>query len=287
MNLHEIAERLKAAGLDRFVELALKEAAPCIRFRTVPLGQESLAPGSSKAGGNPDLPDDVEWPRKEGRPLSFILQINLTDLHVYECAAVLPSQGLLSIFYDAEDQPWGFDPKDRDGWKVMYSDAPATALGRRDSPQGDSEALGFRECRLFFEPFVSLPPWEVFESVRPKLTDDEFDLLEAFQRQLQPEDATGLHHRMLGHPDRIQGDMTLECQLVSHGLYCGNASGYEDARAEKLEETKHVWKLLLQVDTDDNAEMMWGDMGRLYFWIREEDLARRDFDKAWMILQCS
>ena len=32
--------------------------------------------------------------------------------------------------------------------------------------------------------------------------------------------------------------------------------------------------------------MMWGDMGCLYFWIRESDLAAQRFDDAWMILQC-
>lgn len=33
--------------------------------------------------------------------------------------------------------------------------------------------------------------------------------------------------------------------------------------------------------------MMWGDLGRLYFWIRDDDLAARRFEKAWLILQCT
>lgn len=32
--------------------------------------------------------------------------------------------------------------------------------------------------------------------------------------------------------------------------------------------------------------MMWGDVGRLYYWIRREDLAQRRFDKVWLVLQC-
>ncbi len=28
------------------------------------------------------------------------------------------------------------------------------------------------------------------------------------------------------------------------------------------------------------------DAGLLYFWIREQDARRRDFDKVWLILQC-
>jgi uncharacterized protein YwqG len=47
------------------------------------------------------------------------------------------------------------------------------------------------------------------------------------------------------------------------------------------------WELLLQLDSHENeAGMMWGDMGRLYFWINRADLARRDFGQGWQLLQC-
>jgi uncharacterized protein YwqG len=80
--------------------------------------------------------------------------------------------------------------------------------------------------------------------------------------------------------------MDLECQLVSHGVYCGDESGYKSPRRAELENGKADWLLLLQLDSDDDADMMWGDAGRLYFWINKNDLARRDFSKVWMILQC-
>jgi len=81
--------------------------------------------------------------------------------------------------------------------------------------------------------------------------------------------------------------MELESQLVSNGLYCGDETGYNDPRAAALAEGAADWVLLLQVDTDDDAGMMWGDCGLIYFWIRREDLARRDFSNVWMILQCN
>ncbi len=46
------------------------------------------------------------------------------------------------------------------------------------------------------------------------------------------------------------------------------------------------WKLLLQLDTDDDTGWMWGDVGTLYFWVRESDARRRDFNKVWMVFQC-
>jgi uncharacterized protein YwqG len=91
---------------------------------------------------------------------------------------------------------------------------------------------------------------------------------------------------MLGHPDPIQNDMQLDCQLAFHGLYTGNASGYEDPRRAELEKGAEDWQLLLQIDSDDKARMIWGDAGRLYFWIRKQDLEKRAFENVWMILQC-
>ena len=74
--------------------------------------------------------------------------------------------------------------------------------------------------------------------------------------------------------------------LASNGLYCGDASGYHDPRAKELGPGRSEWQLLLQLDTDDNAEMMWGDAGTLYFWIKRADLANRNFADCWMIFQC-
>jgi hypothetical protein len=45
-------------------------------------------------------------------------------------------------------------------------------------------------------------------------------------------------------------------------------------------------RLLLQLDTDDDLGWMWGEVGRLYYLIRQEDLAARDFSHAWMTFQC-
>ncbi|MGG7575788.1 DUF1963 domain-containing protein [Streptomyces sirii] len=44
--------------------------------------------------------------------------------------------------------------------------------------------------------------------------------------------------------------------------------------------------LLAQFDSDDDADMMWGDCGALYWLIRPEDLADRRFDRAMFTWQC-
>ncbi|MBN2239580.1 MAG: DUF1963 domain-containing protein [Dehalococcoidales bacterium] len=39
-------------------------------------------------------------------------------------------------------------------------------------------------------------------------------------------------------------------------------------------------------NSDDDTGMMWGDAGKLYFWIKKDDLKNADFTDVWMILQC-
>src|SRR5262245_17272537 len=68
-----------------------------------------------------------------------------------------------------------------------------------------------------------------------------------------------------GYPDQIQGDMMLECALVSAGLYCGDASAYRDPRLPAFRKHAREWRLILQVPSAEGAGMMWGDLGYLYY----------------------
>ena len=36
----------------------------------------------------------------------------------------------------------------------------------------------------------------------------------------------------------------------------------------------------------DGFELMFGDCGRIYFYIRKEDLRNRNFENVWLSLQC-
>ena len=107
------------------------------------------------------------------------------------------------------------------------------------------------------------------------------------QMSLQQEYEKSSIHRIGGYPDCIQGDPKLESHLVTHGLYCGDRTGYEAGRKQGLYPGAKEWELLLQVDSDDQAKMMWGDVGRIYFLIQRSALELRQFEKTWLIFQCS
>lgn len=272
--------------------------------RLIPLLEEFLRPavdmqldthlaagaGTSRLGGAPDLPASFTWPENRGRKLDFIMQVSLPDVAVLDHESLLPPDGMLTFFYDLEAQPWGFDPKDATGHRVAYFPRNAK-LDRRAPPNID---FRLKECALIFHEALTLPGFGSRDYGRlesaAKFSDNEaasyFELVADLQNQNRGKSETPRHH-LLGHSENVQGDMQLEAQLVSHGLYCGDSSGYEDPRAREFAEGADDWTLLLQLDTDDRAQIMWGDCGMLYFWIPRQDMVDRHFKRVWAGLQCS
>lgn len=292
---------------DRLAGL-MDSALPALRLRRFTVTQEDMAIGSSRIGGLPDLSVDVDWPRRRGRPLDFLAQIDLAEAAAISRLPGMPLEGRISFFYDEQDQPWGYDPEDGDGWKVLYSAEPPSSLRRMEPPAaapdpgkprgllarllGRGSAVSplgpvepFLPYAVRFEQESTLP--DAYGIFADSLEDDDelWDRLEEIQEEVEPED-NGPYHRFGGHPSAIQGDMKLECQLVSNGLYCGDGNAYDSSRGRALAAAADDWQLLLQIDSDHYAGWMWGDAGRLYFWIRRQDLEARNFEKVWCILQC-
>ena len=197
----------------------------------------------------------------------------------------LPKSGRLLFFYDMEEQPWGFDPNDREGWAVIYVQHPLEAgAPKADAPKGLKSDCILNMRGMRFESATLPPSWEEDALVPLQLTDAEEDELSELRSSLC---GGGPNHQIGGFPDPIQSpEMPIECQLVSNGLYCGDSTGYQDPRAEQLKSGVTDWRLLLQMDSDDDLNVMWGDAGMVYFWIREDDAKQGDFSKAWLVLQC-
>ncbi len=80
--------------------------------------------------------------------------------------------------------------------------------------------------------------------------------------------------------------------MASQGYYLGDKEGWdrvpEENRKRAEETARDRWMLLFQLDTVvcGDFELMFGDCGRIYFYITKEDLKERRFDRVWLILQC-
>ncbi|HWA96506.1 MAG TPA: YwqG family protein [Terracidiphilus sp.] len=249
---------MKRAGLSRITPTVLNLLRPSIRLI---IGEQSEQP-VTRLGGTPNMPENITWPtRKSGDPHSFLAQLDLAELGT--CDGVpLPSRGSLFFFCDAEYLPERSDPDDvKDGIKVIYSSTSLSENVLR-TPPGLNEEYVFKSYSLKPTPDLTAPAQDLWEIECLDLSDAESSAYGELFAQVCAND--GSIHRIGGYPNQVQFN-----QLT----------GTDDAGATD-------WRLLLQLDSENDAGMMWGDLGKLYFMIREHDLKSLSFEKTWMDWQC-
>jgi uncharacterized protein YwqG len=233
---------------------------------------------SSHLGGQPSVTADFTWPSYNGRPLDFLLKLDLAAFSKLESGLDLPKSGFLLFFYDTETQPWGFRPEDRGCSAVVYVDETEKAVPMV-APTGSRR---LPRLSVTFEQISTVPdawsPW--VDSLSPT-ADDRFEWEETHRDQLNFDGQIG------GHPRVIQNSMEDECELASSGFNVGTPEAYQSPEGLRASaEAHHSWRLLMQIPSMEELDLMWGDAGMIYFWIREDALQFRDFSQCWLVLQC-
>lgn len=260
---------------------------------TFPSHQKGCGTAFSKIGGVPNLPPDFEWPcfsiRRRGKdmtyPLAFIAQVNLEEVAGFDKENVLPKKGLLSFFYEVESQCSGLDLSEKTCAKVFYFE-DVSSLVQRSLPDNMTEAGIIPEQSVSFNPFMDVPCWEEYSL----FNDKEYD--RDFYTQVRSDligDSTSGDFKLLGYADVIQDAMQRDCQLVFSGFDLANGPAkLSDEQKTKMQEDSKDWVLLFQAGTIavDDFELMFGDMGRIYFYIRKQDLAECNFSNVQFMMQC-
>lgn len=277
------ADRLAVAGLGAHTDALTQLVRPSARLLPDPSHADPES-APIRIGGRPALPAGAEWPRRaDGRPLSLIAQIDLAQVAAVLEGSPFPRTGSLAFFYDAITQDaWGFRPEDRDAWRIVH--CPSGELQFLEYPSDLRAGGRFAPVALSTEQEVTFPGPDSFE-VEPILGANWWST--PYSDEVIGQEPAGDLHRFLGNPDPVQGDMQVEAQLASNGVYMGDETGQRSAEGQRLRPGSGEWRLLLQVDSNDAGAMMWGDTGRLYWWIKEADLRIGARDRAWLILQCS
>jgi hypothetical protein len=242
-------------------------ARPATLLKSRPAEEGDLVPGQSRLGGAPDLPADFPWPEHEGRPMGFLAQINLAD-----CPAPFAGlrQGLLHVFSACGriDPEEGFPelPEEVAGPEFHHLSlftGDVSTLAPRSAPDGIEayspallEAKVIRTYPSGDDPAVTA----LLTDPEARFTYQDYSFLMAHLVRAM----TGVRERTLlgGYPDLIQGEL-------------GPVPLREPA-------------LLLQVASDSNADMLWGDAGSLYFLAERADLeaAEPDLSRVYLDFQC-
>jgi hypothetical protein len=199
----------------------------------------------------------------------------------------LPQQGILYFFYEDDLPPIvAFNHGHNIPWlaRVLYHSGDLDSLVRTAPPDITLSEKPYQSCRIEWELDLTLPDFEShFAEKQLGISWDNFQEPVAqsylnFLTECQGYGNTTVH-RFMGHPDPVQGGVfrATERELA---LKSGGTPFYDGPEFAE-------WMLMLQVDSEDAAKMMWGDVGRLYFCIKRSDWETRQFDRMICEMECS
>jgi hypothetical protein len=286
VNREKFEEPLREAGLGDYAEAILRYAKPCIRLHAQSVDDHNSLPlGASRIGGLPDLPIGAKWLTRNGRFCEFIAQINLTEASQYDETGLLPKEGFLLFFFDGRDyEDADYQPIQRGSETIIYYTGALASLERAIAfPSSLEEWQRYRPCSIRFEKDWILPPWGSVATIaleielfgRTSVFDPETPLANAYSEatyKLMPF-LDGDKHHMFGYPEPV---------IQDDPVY--SIPGVWDDR-EIDEELASQWLLLLQISSDNAAEMMWADTSSIYYCIHKDDLIARQFQNALCIGQ--
>ena len=156
------------------------------------------------------------------------------------------------------------------------------------------------EFKINFKSNISLPSYEDFDILNEEekilekyrmsenLKDFENNLFDEYSNFYNEHiELLESYTKLLGYPDVIQNSMEEECAAVARGFNMGGI-GYPKKYKEEIKKASKDWILLFQMDTLETSdyELMFGDSGHTYFWIKKENLANKNFENIRLILQC-
>lgn len=250
-------------GLESYREKFEQSVKPFIKITT---RKGATLLWESKFGGNPYLPLGYEYPKdSQGNPLRLLAQINFEEV---PDIGSFPSHGILQFYISPKDDVFGlnFDkPTDQASFRVIYIPEVIKDYAKlmndfsfvcNDDEYFPVGAEGGLEFKVEHAP-VGTGDFR-FEKL---LNTSSYNLFDDQQADWYEEHYSSAGHKMAGYAYFTQSDP--------------RDTSYQDYDI-----------LLLQMDSDDELNMMWGDSGVANFFIRPEDLKNLDFTKVLYNWDC-
>ncbi len=219
------------------------------------------------------------WPTtRNGKELTFLVQVALADAEGL-APATTALRGHLAFFVDLEAS--FSHASDFDRFCVLH--VTGEMLDHASSPVPERPSMAAR-----IEHALTVPTAGVVEELGIPVDGDYEAVREAL--------GVG-GHRLLGNgdfihnmplrsfkeqvkvsPDRPGANPFTGEKIVIRGR---NLEGVPATVIDLLRKPA-TWLPLLQLDTDPAVDMQWGDMGRLWFLVREDDWKKQRFDRVWV-----
>jgi len=246
----------KKTGLASYQKLIRSTYKPYIEIKT--RTNNSLPPWQSKFAGIPYMPNGFSWPQtSQNKDLHLLAQINFKEIPEL---LPFPQKGLLQ-FWLAEDDLYGLnfdDQTKQDSFRVIYF----------PEIQKTDLQTNFDDKNVWSDisPFASDTPSYELTFKKKEMPVGIFD----FQAQ------TLLSDLLDDLPEDLEEEYMKTYNDNGHRI---GGYAYFTQSDPRDYQTNHDNKkvLLLQIDSDGNNDIMWGDMGVANFFINEEKLKNLDF----------
>jgi len=235
--------------------------------------EDDLRLWKSKFGGFPYFPKDLQYPTdSKGRAMFLLAQINFGETPKLES---FPEKGILQFYISGGSDVYGAcfeNPAKQDDFKVLYF----------PEISGDKDHL---VTEFGFLPKPDLLPIEKQSSLTFNL---RYAPLPTVDYQFEP--------KILGLSPNSKHKIYAEYQTVyegyeklfsSEGHKLGGYPYFTQNDPREFETYKdEEYRLLFQMDTDNEAGIMWGDSGVANFFISESDLENENFSKVLYNWDC-
>lgn len=218
---------------------SVKKTASLLRLEPRP---DDLPQTASKFGGVPYSEQGEEWPVCAGcrAPLSFICQVDLKETAL----RIGPGIGFFTFFYCWECAPWGAVDEEPGSWHLrLYPRVDLSLMVRVRPPAAVTVT---RSCGVSVAIAPSYPSWPTLLNIRPDAAR-----LFAQEKDVEPSEV---------YEDAVE-------QLVGEQDYYSRVGGYPEWIQD--DETPDGMILLAQVESEEDADISWGDAGCAYLFVSQ------------------
>ncbi len=223
----------------------------------------------SKFGGYPYVPINQEHPKdSNGQPMMLLAQLNFEEMPHVE---YMPQKGMLQFFVSAEDELYGADfdhPTIQKDFRIIYH---STIIEDLNKVITDFSSLNTSELEDFIIPEAAKLKFEL--GYQP-VTSRDYRFEKMFSEEIDWEEIVDEENNT--ESGELYDDL---CKDQGHKI--GGYPFFTQTDPREWEEKYQQHDiLLLQIDTDDSLNIMWGDSGVANFFIKKDDLLNLDFSNV-------
>ncbi|EPG7577768.1 MULTISPECIES: YwqG family protein [Providencia] len=244
---------------------------PFVKMALTPVDNYVL--WESRVGGMPYLPLNEKYPtNSEGTPLKLLAQINFAQMPKLEN---YPEKGILQFFIGGDDL-YGADFDDRqnqEDFRVVYWED--IIEDPNQLTQDFSEVIAAHnddyytpvdcQCRIEYalaEQYISIDDFQFGQKILG--VDNLYDYEDQFEGE-----------------DFYDEWVEPYSDAFASGAHCiGGYPFFTQTDPRTYEEEIQQYELLLQIDSDHEVDILWGDIGVGNFFIHPDDLKKRDFSRV-------